>query len=102
MKRDKIGILLVLMLFIGVCGLLYPAVSQYWNTKTQTRAVENYQEVLNSLKKEDYEAFFQAADAYNEALAALSAPLVDYPQLKGYKEILNVNGNGVMGYVNIP
>ena len=102
MKRDKIGILLVLMLFIGVCGLLYPAVSQYWNTKTQTRAVENYQEVLNSLKKEDYEDFFQAADAYNEALAALSAPLVDYPQLKGYKEILNVNGNGVMGYVNIP
>ena len=102
MKRDKIGILLVLMLFIGVCALLYPAVSQYWNTKTQTRAVENYQEVLNSLKKEDYEDFFQAADAYNEALAALSAPLVDYPQLKGYKEILNVNGNGVMGYVNIP
>ena len=102
MKRDKIGILLVLMLFIGVCGLRYPAVSQYWNTKTQTRAVENYQEVLNSLKKEDYEDFFQAADAYNEALAALSAPLVDYPQLKGYKEILNVNGNGVMGYVNIP
>ena len=102
MKRDKIGILLVLMLFIGVCGLLYPSVSQYWNTKTQTRAVENYQEILNSLQKEDYEVFFQAADDYNEALAALPTPLLDYTSLQGYREILNVNGNGVMGYVNIP
>jgi len=101
MKRDKVGILLVLMLFIGVCGLLYPAVSQYWNTKTQTRAVENYQEILASLKQEDYTAFFQAADAYNAALASLDAPLIDYRRLEGYDEILNVNGNGVMGYVII-
>ena len=48
MKRNKIGILLVLMLFVGVCGLLYPSVSQYWNSKTQTRAVENYREILDS------------------------------------------------------
>ena len=47
MKKNKIGILLVLMLFIGVCGLLYPSVSQYWNTKTQTKAVENYLEILD-------------------------------------------------------
>ena len=102
MKRDKVGILLVLMLFIGVCGLLYPAVSQYWNTKTQTRAVENYQEILASLKQEDYTAFFAEADTYNAALAELKAPLMDYDQLEGYDEILNITGNGVMGYVIIP
>ena len=102
MKRDKVGILLVLMLFIGVCGLLYPALSQYWNTKTQTRAVENYQEILDSLKQEDYTAFFQQADAYNAALAELESPLFDYSQLEGYQQILNVNGNGIMGYVIIP
>ena len=102
MKRDKIGIILVLMMFIGVCGLLYPALSQYWNTKTQTRAVENYQEILDSLKQEDYTAFFQQADAYNAALAELESPLFDYSQLEGYQQILNVNGNGIMGYVIIP
>ena len=101
MKRNKIGILLVLMLFVGVCGLLYPAVSQYWNSKTQTRAVENYQDILDSLKKEDYSLFFQEAEEYNEALAALESPLLDYRQLTGYDDILNINGNGIMGYLTI-
>ena len=102
MKRDKIGILLVFMLFIGVCGLLYPTVSQYWNTKTQTRAVENYRDILDSLKPEDYDAFFQEAEEYNNKLSQLSSPLVNYPELSGYNNILNIGGNGIMGYINIP
>lgn len=102
MKRDKVGIFLVLMLFIGICGLLYPSVSQYWNSKTQTRAVENYQALLDSLKEEDYTAFFQEAEAYNETLFKLEDHLVDYRYLEGYDEILNISGNGIMGYVSIP
>ena len=90
------------MLFVGVCGLLYPSVSQYWNSKTQTRAVENYQEILNSLKQEDYDVFFQEADRYNVELSELKNPLLNYRQLDGYNEILNINGNGIMGYVSIP
>ena len=101
MKRDKIGILLVFMLFIGVCGLLYPAVSQYWNSKTQTRVVENYQDILKSLKKEDYTAFFEEAETYNGLLAKLDRPLFDYQELEGYDNILNVTGNGIMGYIAI-
>lgn len=93
---------MVLMLFIGVCGLLYPSVSQYWNSKTQTRAVENYQAILDSLKEEDYAAFFQEAEAYNKALFELEDHLVDYGYLAGYDEILNISGNGIMGYVVIP
>ena len=101
MKKSKIGILLVLMMLIGVCGLLYPSVSQYWNSKTQTRAVENYQDILNSLQPEDYTAFFQEAEAYNTALTQLKFPLLDYQNLEGYNEILNVSGNGIMGYIFI-
>ena len=102
MKRNKIGIFLVLLLFIGVCGLLYPAVSQYWNSKTQTRAVGNYQDILNSLKKEDFTSYFQEAEDYNGALYSLKSPLLDYRQLTEYHNILNINGNGIMGYVSIP
>ena len=102
MKKSKIGILLVLMLLVGVCGLLYPSVSQYWNSKVQTQAVTNYQEILNSLKPEDYEAYFQEAEAYNTALNEINSPLLNYGQLKDYNKILNVNGNGIMGYISIP
>ena len=102
MKKSKVGIFLVLMMLIGVCGLLYPSVSQYWNSRTQTRAVENYQEILNSLKPEDYDAHFQEADRYNAELSELTNPLVDYRILNGYHKILNINGNGIMGYISIP
>lgn len=102
MKKNKIGIILVLMLFIGVCGLLYPSVSQYWNSKTQTRAVENYREILESLQPEDYDAFFKEAESYNNALSDLNSPLIDYRKLKGYNDILNISGTGIMGYISIP
>ena len=95
MKKNRIGILLVLMLLIGVCALLYPSVSQYWNTKTQTRAVENYQDILQSLQPEDYTSFFEEAEAYNAALSELKSPLVDYRKLEGYDEKENE-------YVSIP
>ena len=102
MKKNKIGIILVIMLFVGVCGLLYPSVSQYWNSKTQTRAVENYREILDSLKPEDFDLFFEEAENYNTELGKLSFPLIDYSQISGYTNILNVSGNGIMGYVSIP
>ena len=100
--KNKIGLLLVLMLFIGVCGLLYPSVSQYWNSKTQTRAIENYNEILNSLNPEEFEALLKEAEDYNASLAALDSPLTEYRKLDDYNEILDVGGTGVMGYISIP
>ena len=102
MKKSKIGMILVFILFVGVCGLLYPSVSQYWNSKTQSQAVENYQDILNSLKPEDYTAHFDAAHQYNEALYALPSPLTDYGQLGNYEQTLNVSGSGIMGFITIP
>ena len=102
MKRNKIGILLVLMLFIGVCVLLYPSLSQYWNSRTQSRAVENYQEILNSLNPEDYDMLFAAANIYNQELYFLTNPLFDYNLVSGYYECLDISDNGIMGYVTIP
>ena len=89
------------MLFIGVCALLYPSVSQYWNSKTQTHAVENYKEIINSLKQEDYDMYFKQAEEYNASLYKLDFPLTDYNQLKGYNDILNLSKTGIMGYISI-
>ena len=101
MKKDKIGLILVLMLFVGACVLLYPSVSQYWNTKTQSRAVVNYQEILASIKAEDYTEYFDAAHQYNEDLYALEFPLFDYDLLETYEDTLDISGSGVMGFITI-
>lgn len=101
MKKDKVGIILVLMLFIGVCVLLYPALSQYWNSKTQTMAVDNYQQTLEKIKQEDNTAIFEAAENYNAQLWQLDEPLLQYSQLQGYNDILNISGTGIMGYITI-
>ena len=102
MKRDKAGIWLVLMLFVGICVLLYPSLSQYWNTRTQTQAVENYQQILDSLKEQDYTALFEEAENYNAALWALEDPLYMCQNLENYEQVLDVGGTGVMGYISIP
>lgn len=101
-KKDKVGILLVLMLFAGVCVLLYPAVSQYWNLRTQTRAAEEYQHLVDSVKQQEDPALFAEAEGYNRALWNLVDPLGQYAQVAGYDDLLNVSGTGVMGVVSIP
>ena len=101
MKSGKIFLILTVGFLIGISVLLYPAISDFWNSKTQTRAIENYNAILASLSKEDYDAYFEEAESYNKELADLRYPLMDYPQLEGYNHILNVNGNGIMGYIAI-
>ena len=99
--------MLVAVFLVGVCLLLYPTVSDYWNSLHQTRAIGAYEETLTDMTEKDYSAYFDQADAYNEALAALSFPLADYKQLSeradltAYADLLNVGGTGVMGYIDI-
>jgi sortase A len=64
--------------------------------------VVNYQDILAALQPEDYTAYFEDAYAYNESLNALSSPLNEYNKLDNYEDVLNVSGNGVMGFVTIP
>ena len=90
------------MLLVGICGLLYPSVSQYWNSKTQSRAVTNYREILAAMKPEDYAPYYEEALQYNDELSALDFPLTDYNTLGNYDSVLNISGSGVMGFITIP
>lgn len=100
-KRRWPTIILLSIFFIGLSVMLYPAISNYWNSKTQSEAIVDYEKLMQSLSLEDYDAYFAEAEAYNEQLAALDAPLADYNKIEGYNDILNLSGNGMMGYVTI-
>ncbi|MBR5284643.1 MAG: class C sortase [Clostridia bacterium] len=103
MQSRRSTIILLVTFFIGLSVLLYPSISSYWNSKTQSEAIVNYEAMLAAYKPEDYTAIFDAAHQYNADLAALPYALRDYPQLSSqYRDVLDVSGTGMMGYISIP
>ena len=101
MRKHKTVIFLTLGFLVGICILLYPAFSSYWNSKTQSRAITNYESVLENLNPEDYAAIFENAHAYNKALYETDFPLTDYPDVPGYSDTLCITGNDMIGYLKI-
>ena len=101
MRRHKTVIFLTLGFLVGICILLYPAFSDFWNSKTQSRAITNYESVLENLKPEDNTAVFEEAYAYNKALYETDFPLRDYKQVPGYYDTLRVTNNDMIGYLKI-
>ena len=106
MKKKKGGWitgLLVLLLLAGLSLLLYPAVSDYWNSLHQTRAIAGYAEGVAALDGTRYEELWQAARDYNDALARRETDFApDGERLADYASQLDASGNGVMGYIEIP
>ena len=101
MNRRLTAILLTLGFLVGVCILLYPAFSDYWNSKTQSHAITNYESVLENLKPEDYTAIFEQAHTYNRALYETDFPLLNYNKVPGYYDALRLVENEMIGYIKI-
>lgn len=101
-KSNFSTILLVVILLVGLSLLLYPTVSDYWNSFHQTRAIASYDAALANMEPEDFTAYFKEAEAYNEKLKECAQPLINYEEIEGYTEALDVTGNGIMGYITIP
>ena len=71
MKKKKgkfITIFLFLILLVGLSLLLYPTVSDYWNSLHQTRAIANYAEEVANLNRDEYDEIWAAAESYNASL----------------------------------
>lgn len=103
MQSRKSTIILLIMFFIGLSVLLYPGISSYWNSKTQSEAIIDYESMLALYKPEDYSGIFEEADRYNAELAALTVPLREYTKIEDlYWQALDVGGTGMIGYVTVP
>ena len=102
MRKRKVITLILLGIFLaGLSLLLYPSVSSYWNSITQSRAIVDYDTIVKSLSPKDNTAYFERAEEYNSELKALSFPLTEYQQISGYDDCLNAVGDGVIGYIDI-
>jgi sortase A len=101
MRRHKTVIFLTLGFLVGICILLYPAFSDFWNSKTQSRAIVNYESVLDKMEPQDYSSVFEDAYTYNNSLYKTKNPLLNYKQVSGYHQAFNVTGNGMIGYLKV-
>ena len=101
-KNKVITIVLVIVFLVGLSVMLYPAVSDWWNTKVQSRVVAGYQKAANELDDKTEAELLKRAYEYNKKLAKLPMPLLDYEQVPDYDKILDITGTGVMGIINIP
>ncbi len=95
-------IFFTLMLFVGVSVMLYPIISDWWNSKVQSRAVANYEVAVAKMDTDRTDKLIAKANEYNEKIARLQSPFVDYSTISGYETALNVSGTGIMGYISIP
>lgn len=101
MRNKKVVYYLLIGFLVGISILLYPAISNFWNSKTQTKAIYNYESVLEDLNDEDYEYIFREANAYNEKLSKVRDPLINYDFIDGYFKALNISNDGMIGYIKI-
>ena len=97
------SLLLVLILLAGLSLLLYPTLSDYWNSLHQSQAIASYVETVEAMDEADYEAMWAAARAYNDALPRDNSRFHPSEEEQAeYDALLDVSGTGIMGYVEIP
>ena len=101
-KSRLINIILVAFLLVGLSLLLYPSVSDYWNSFHQTRAIMRYMEEVGSMDSEEYDRVINSAHAYNAAIdpTAFRWFLSD-DMREVYQKELNFNNDGAMGFITI-
>ncbi len=104
MKKGSLStILLVIIFLIGLSLLLYPSFSDYWNSLHQTRAIADYAEKVADLDDNRYQALLEDARRYNESLALKEDRFhISDEETAEYFALLNVSGNGILGYIEIP
>ena len=103
MKNKLTTILLILALFAGLSLLLYPTVSDYWNSLHASQAVADYAENVRNLEAEKYEQVLQDAKSYNQMLPYEQTTFaLSEEEKEAYDALLDISGTGVMGYIEIP
>lgn len=105
-KKSRSGRINAALVLIGLAGLgllLYPPLGNYYNSFHQSIAIADYESALDSIDEKDYSLMWEGAREYNDAYreaGGLFTP--DAERLELYESLLNVNGNGMMGYIEIP
>ena len=102
-KKRSTTPLLVIAFIIGLVLLLYPGLSNYYNSYLQSRAIYYYAETVATMDESQYSAIWEAALDYNAELAETGTRWdLDDEEKAAYDAVLDINGSGNMGFIDIP
>lgn len=102
MKKYLYGLTVAALFFVGLSVLLYPAVSAYINEKHASHLVAGYNDRVSSATDEELGRLFEEAAAYNKSLRETSGSFYHPQSVTGYRDVLDITGTGIMGYITIP
>ena len=111
MKRVITNIFVIILFLAGLSLLLYPFVANEWNTYRQNQLLTNYDQTIAEQEAQgsiDYRSEWDRANAYNDGILPMILPdsfaiaqATDAPDPE-YLACINLAGDGMMGYVEIP
>lgn len=103
MKKKGSTMILILIFLAGLAIFAYPAIADRWNSYHSSRAIMSYTEAVSGMSEAEYARLFAAAEEYNRNILNRTNPYVLPEEERAeYGGLLNVGGNGVMGYIEIP
>ena len=109
--KQRLPLALIFLIFaVGIGAILYPIISNFFYEKNQSKLVTDYEEAVKDSSAAEREEQFRLAQEYNESLLGASVTLtdpfdpdaLDQAGKEPYSSLLNLNGDGIMGYVEIP
>lgn len=106
-KLDWHNAVEAIVFLIGLAIFLYPLIAAYVNYTTQDRAVDDYDMIVAKLSKKQQERVWRDAKQYDVELGRphLRDPFSTrslHAPLDRYWKTLDVDGHGMMAYVDIP
>ncbi len=104
MKKGVIStVILILAFLFGLSLLLYPTLSDYWNSLHQSKAITEYAQQVANLDTDVYSQLWEDAERYNRTLLSkVNRYEMSEEERLEYESLLNVSGSGVIGYIEIP
>lgn len=103
MKKHGTTILLVIIFFVGLCLLLYPTVSDWWNSRHQSKAIADYSQNVANMDDNESAELLRQAHSYNSKLKKNSLfKVLNGDELAEYNSVLDITGTGIMAYIEIP
>lgn len=105
--KEKLTIFLfILMIILGIGVILYPVISNQLNKVNYQEVIDNYQNTVTKQKNSQNEELIEEAREYNRSLTSLDiTDVFQDPNRESsheYLSILNIEKNGMMGYISIP